>query len=76
MLYYTLKRLDNNEKIASRKSEGLPAEKLTTPTTADTSLSRSFEWYGNSNVCFVFNWSCLKQKNPTYTKFFFLLLTD
>ena len=55
MFYYTLKRLDNNEKIASRKSEGLPAEKLTTPTTADTSLSRSFEWYGNSNVCFVFN---------------------
>ena len=55
MLYYTLKRLYNTEKVVSRKSEGLPAEKLTTPTTTDNSLSRSFKWYGNSNVSLVFN---------------------
>ena len=33
MLYYTLKTLDNTEKIASWKSKGLSAQKFTSPTT-------------------------------------------
>ena len=65
-LYYTLKRLGHNEKIVSCKSKGLSAEKLTTPTTTDNSLSPSIKWYANSNFCFIFKGSCLKQKNATY----------
>ena len=33
-----------------------------TPTTTDNSLSLSVKWYGDSNFCLVFKWSCLKQK--------------
>ena len=33
MLYYTLKTLDNTEKIASWKSKGLSAQKFTSPIT-------------------------------------------
>ena len=39
MLYYTLKKLDNAKKVVSWKSKGLSAEKLTTLTTTDNSLS-------------------------------------
>ena len=46
--YHTLKRLGNTEKVVSLKSEGLLIEKLTTPTTADNSLSPSIKWYGDS----------------------------
>ena len=45
----------------------MPAEKLSTPTTTDNSLSPSIKWYGISNFCLVFKGSCLKQKNETYT---------
>ena len=38
-LYYTLKRLGDTDIAVSWKSEGLPTEKHTTPTTSDTSLS-------------------------------------
>ena len=34
-LYYTLKRLGDNEKVVSWKSKGFSAEKLTTATTTD-----------------------------------------
>ena len=44
-LYYTLKRLGDTEKVASRKSKDLSAEKLTTPTTTDSSLSPSIKWH-------------------------------
>ena len=39
MLYYTLKKLDNAKKVVSWKSKSLSAEKLTTLTTTDNSLS-------------------------------------
>ena len=45
MLYYILKRVVDSEKI-------LPAEKITTPTTTDTSLSPSIKWHENSNYFF------------------------
>ena len=44
MLYYTLKRLGDTEKIVSWKSKGLSAEKLTVPITTDKSLSPSIKW--------------------------------
>ena len=43
MLYYTLKRLGNTEKIVSWKFKDFIAEKLTTPTTTDNSLSPSIK---------------------------------
>ena len=62
LLYYTLKRLGDTEKIVSWKFKDFLAEKLTAPTTADNSLSPSVKWYGNSNFCLVFKESCLKKK--------------
>ena len=61
-LYYTFKRLRDTKKNVSWKSKGLSAEKLTTPTTTDNSLSPSFKWYRNSNFCLVFKGRCLKQE--------------
>ena len=63
MLYYTLKRLGDTEKVVSPISKGLSTEKLTTPSTTDNSLSPSFKWYGNSNFCLIFKGSCSKQRN-------------
>ena len=39
LLYYTLKRLGDTEKIVLWKSNGLSGKKLATPTTTDNSLS-------------------------------------
>ena len=58
-LYYTLKRLNNTEKIVSWKSRGLSVKNLTAPTTADNSPSLTTKWYRNSNFCLVFKESCL-----------------
>ena len=66
-LYYTLKRLDDTEKIVSWKSKGLSAKKLTTPTNTDSSLSPSIKWYRNSNCGLAFKGSCLNKKNAAYT---------
>ena len=45
MLYYSLKRLGNTEKIVSWKSKRLSAEKENPcPTTTDNSLSLSIKW--------------------------------
>ena len=62
-LYYTLKRLDDTEKIVSWKSKVLSAETLTTPTTTNNSLSSSVKWYGDSNVCLLFNSFKTKKRN-------------
>ena len=62
MLYYSLKRLGDTEKIVSWKSKGFSVEKPTTPTTTDNSLSPTIKWHANSNFCLVFKGSCLKQK--------------
>ena len=43
----------------------LSAEKFTTPTTTDNSLSPSIKWYRNSDFSLVFKGSCSKQKNET-----------
>ena len=59
--------LRNTRKYVSWKSKGFLAKKLTTPTTANNSLSPLIKWYTNSNFCLVFRGSCLKQKNATYT---------
>ena len=75
MLYYTLKSLGESEKVASWKSKGLSAKKLTTFTT-DNTLSPSIKWYENSNFYLLFKRSYLKQKNATITLpniIFFLL---
>ena len=57
LLYYTLRKLGDTEKVASWKSRGLSAEKLTTPTTIDDSFSPSIKWYRNSYFCLVFKGS-------------------
>ena len=49
LLYF--KKLSNTEKVVLWKSKGLPAKKLTTPTTTDNSLSPSIKWSGYSNFC-------------------------
>ena len=67
MLYYTLRRLDNTEKIVSWKFKNFSAEKLITPTTTDKNLSPSIKSNRNSNFCLVFKGSCLKQKIEIYT---------
>ena len=65
MLYQTLQRLDDTEKLVSWKSKSLTAEKFTTPTTTGNSVSLSTKWYGDSNFCLSFEGSCLK--NATFT---------
>ena len=53
----------------------MSAEKLTTSSTTDNSLSPSIKWYGNSNFCLVIKVSSLKQKNaitPPNTIYFFI----
>ena len=70
MLYYTLLYfiiLGDTENFVSWKSKGLSAERLTTPTTIDHSLSPSIKWYRDSNFCLVFKGRCLRQKNTTFT---------
>ena len=57
-VYYTLKKLGDIEKIVSWKSKGLSAEKLTTPTTTDSSLSPLIKWYGDSSFCLVLKRNC------------------
>ena len=66
-LYYTLKRLVDTENFLSWKSKGLSAEKLTTPTTTDNSLSPSIKWNKNLNSFLVFKGRCLKLNNSTFT---------
>ena len=46
------------EKVALWKSKVLLAEKLTTSTTADNTLSPSIRRYGNSNFCLAFKGNC------------------
>ena len=58
-----IKRLDDTEKIVSWKSKDLSAEKLTTPTTTNNSLSPSIKWYGDSNICLLFNSFKTKKRN-------------
>ena len=67
MIYYTLKRIGNAEKVPSCKSKGLWAKNLTAPTSCDNILSPSIKWYGDSNFCSVFKESCLKQKKATFS---------
>ena len=55
--FITLKRLDYTEKIVAWKSKDLSAEKHTTPTTTNNSLSPSLQWHRNSNLCLVFKGS-------------------
>ena len=79
MLYYTLKRLSDTEKILSWKAKGMSARKLTTPATNDNNFSPSIKWNRNSNFCLVFKGSCLKQNNATYSPPYiihFLLFTN
>ena len=45
MLYYTLKRLGDTEKIVLWESKDLAAKKLNTPTTTVNSLSPSIKWH-------------------------------
>ena len=66
MLYYTLKRLGDTEKIVSCKPKGSSAKNL--PTTTDNSLAPSIKWYGNSYFCLVFRGCSLKQNNNNNNK--------
>ena len=65
-LYLILQRLYYNLKILG-DTKGLSAEKPTTPTTADNSLSPSIKWYENSNFCLIIKGSFLKHKNVIFT---------
>ena len=42
-------------------------KKLTTPTTTDNSVSPAIKWYKNTNFYLIFEGSCLKQKDATFT---------
>ena len=67
LLYCTLKRLSDNKKVVSWKSKGFSSKKLTTPTTADNSLSPEIKQYKSSIIFFlVFKGNCLKL-NATFT---------
>ena len=66
MLYYTLKTLDNTEKIASWKSKGLSAQKFTSPITTIIVFPHQLNGI-DSNFCLFFKGSCLKQKSASYT---------
>ena len=46
--------------------EDLSAEKFTTSSTTDNSLSPSIKWSGNLHFCLELKESWLKQKNATY----------
>ena len=78
-LCYTLKKLGDRGKIVSWKSEGLPAEKYTTPTTTHNSSSPLIKSYGNSNFCLVFKGSFLKKSKLTQTppnKIFYFIVYE
>ena len=79
-LYFTLRTLNNSEKVQSWKSKGFLTEKLTTSLTTDNSLSPAIKWHKDLKFCVVFKGSCLKQKNVTYTAlnriFFFLFFMN
>ena len=79
MLYPTLKRVDDTERLYHRNLKVCQTKKITTPTSNDSGLSPSIKWYGNSIFCFVSKGRCSKQKkkkNETYTppKIIFFLL--
>ena len=66
-LYYALKRLDDTEKVLSRKSDGVSTKTIVTPTTVNNSISPTIKWYGNSNLCLIFKGRWLKQKSNFYS---------
>ena len=53
LLYYTLKRLSDTEKVVSWKCKGLTAEKLTAPTTTDNRLFLSTSMKIQIFVCYL-----------------------
>ena len=57
----------DTEKVVSWKYKDVSAEKPSTPTTTNSSLSGWIKWYENSNVCLKFMGSCLKQEKATFT---------
>ena len=79
MLYPTLKRVDDTERLYHRNLKVCQTKKITTPTSNDSGLSPSIKWYGNSIFCILSKGRCLKQtkKNETYTppKIIFFLLS-
>ena len=58
--YFTM--FTNTDHISSWKSEGLSNESIKPPTTSDTSLAPSLDYYGNK-IIVRFASSCLKQSN-------------
>ena len=67
------------EYMVPYKSKVLSAEKHSTPTLTNNSLSPTIKWYVDSNYFLVFKGSCLEQKNATYTppsRIFFLLFIN
>ena len=65
LLYF--KNLTGTKTFVSWKSKSLLSENVTTPITADNSLSPTFKWYRNSNFCLVFKGSYLKPDQATFT---------
>ena len=47
VLYYTLKKLSNTEKVVSWKSKALSVKKFAIPTITDNSFSPSVNWFGD-----------------------------
>ena len=68
------------KKLYNRSLKVLSAERLTTSTTTDNSLSPSIKWYENSNFCLICEGSCLKQKSSFYSSkynnFFIVYASD
>ena len=65
------------EKLYHGDSQGSSAEKPTTPTTSDKSLSSTIKLHEDSKFCLIFKGSCSKQENATFTAnnriFFFIV---
>ena len=79
IIYYTLKRPGDTEKIAQWKSKGLSTKKVITPTTTENILFPSIKWYENLNFCLVFKESCLKQQQQQQqqkTQFILIIIEE
>ena len=73
LLYYTLKGLDNTEKVVSWKSKGLSTGKLTTPPTTDNSCDISSQNVSKFTYLtldkYIWDEKCVNAQNILYSNY-------
>ena len=73
LLYYTLKGLDNTEKVVSWKSKGLSTGKLTTPPTTDNSCNISGQNVSKFTYLtldkYIWDEKCVNAQNILYSNY-------